>query len=143
MSMTSRTVSVSRHLSALGAAMVLAAWTPAAAQSTAAPPAPAGGPTFQATAGPAPASTPDRAEHRAYVTCNAAPFYYWEPHSGSDPSRASYPPAKFGDSFGVVGKPVITRAGLILYQTTIPILPPYGGGKWYWVPQSCLNVIRE
>ena len=126
---------------ALAAVTAGLACPPAFAQSSATPPAP--GPTFQATSGPGAAPTHDRSEHRAYVTCSAAPFYYWEPHSGSDPARASYPPAKFGDSFGVVGNPVITRVGLTLYRTTIPVLPPYGGGKWYWVPQSCLNVIKE
>ncbi len=96
-----------------------------------------------ATAAPSPVPSPRPsasagAERLVVATCDRTPFYAWPARDGV-PSGSDYPPARSGDAFHVVGTPQITNDGLILYETTIDVVAPWGAGKHYWVESRCVT----
>jgi hypothetical protein len=96
-------------------------------------------PAASAAASPAPRASASAGPERLVVaTCDRTPFYVW-PARDSVPSGADYPPARSGDAFHIVGTPQLTNDGLILYETTIDVVAPWGAGKHYWVESRCVN----
>ncbi len=108
---------------------------PAASPAPSTTTSPAGDATPVATAPPV-----DRAKriHRGIVTCIAAPFYSWPDHS-SVPNGTSYPAAREGDAFNVIGDGTLATNGMTLYETTIDVFTPYGVGKHFYIDAACIN----
>ncbi len=78
-------------------------------------------------------------ERLAIATCDRTYFYSWPKRDGA-PSTADYPPATNGDAFHVIGPPHQSLGGLMLYETTIDVVEPWGAGKHYYVQEACVNL---
>jgi hypothetical protein len=103
----------------------------------AASPSPA--PSPSASAGPVPnARSHSRPERLAIATCSRTYFYNW-PVRDAAPNSADYPPATNGDAFHLIGDPQLTYGGMVLIETTIDVVEPWGAGKHYWVAESCVS----
>ncbi|MBD5655108.1 MAG: hypothetical protein IAI50_07985 [Candidatus Eremiobacteraeota bacterium] len=76
--------------------------------------------------------------HRAIVDCDYATFYNW-PARDVAPSPSSYPSARMGDGFDVLGDAHVSDDGLVLYETTIDVVHPWGDGVHYWIAARCVN----
>jgi hypothetical protein len=100
-----------------------------AATATAAP---------SATRSPQPHASDPTGERLVIASCPRTVFYSW-PAKDAAPSAAAYPPATSGDAFHIVGPVQQTLDGMLLYETTIDVVDPYGAGKHYWVAQHCVN----
>ena len=72
------------------------------------------------------------------VTCKGVAFYAW-PDRTTVPFGTSYPGARQGDAFGVIGGDTLTNNGMNLTETTIDVVQPFGAGKHYWVPTACIT----
>ncbi len=113
---------------------------PGAAQTASPSPGPS------AVVSPAPSSRPSHARtkdaatrvHRAIVDCDGAPFYNW-PAPDVAPWPSSYPAARMGEAFGVIGDAHVSFNGQILYETTIDVVQPWGTGTHYWIAAACVN----
>lgn len=142
--MTDRLHSTRTIVPALAAVFVLALSSTTSARTPSPSPNPA---PAHADAGAAPAASaspatpkPDRAlrVHRGIVICEGAPFYSWPDHN-TIPSGSTYPPARMGDSFEVIGDGTLANNGTTLYETTIDVVAPYGFGKHYYIAAGCMN----
>lgn len=78
--------------------------------------------------------------HRAIVECSYATFYSW-PTRDTAPAPASYPPARMGDGFDLIGDAHVSYDGRILYETTIDVVAPWGTGTHYWIESRCVNAV--
>jgi hypothetical protein len=122
----------------LGAALLL----PGASFAQSPSPAPSA-PSPAASAKPARAAAAKDAAlrvHRALVNCDLAPFYDW-PAPDVAPSGSSYPPARLGDVFDVIGDAHVSPNGLDLYETTIDVVHPWGNGAHYWISSRCVTTV--
>ena len=61
------------------------------------------------------------------------------PDRTTAPYGTSYPPARLGDAFGVIGTGTLTPNGANLTETTIDVVEPFGAGKHYWVATACIT----
>jgi hypothetical protein len=124
-------------------AMLIAAvaFGPVASRAQSPSPSPSAAPSLEPSPKPARSPVPKSASprvHRAIVDCNTAVFYNW-PASDSAPSPSSYPPARMGDGFDVLGDAQVSYGGLVLYETTIDVVHPWGEGVHYWIAARCVN----
>lgn len=123
-------------------AMIGAALLPAGAFAQTPSPAPSvspSAPPVKPARAPA-AKDPAPRIHRALVNCDLAPFYDW-PSPDSAPSGSSYPPARLGDAFEVIGDAHPSPNGLDLYETTIDVVHPWGNGTHYWISSRCVTTV--
>jgi len=116
----------------------------ASPQPTAVPsPAPAStAPASAVPASPAPLPTRHAAKPEegpdVTVMCPKATLYNW-PHEEGAPYWGGYPAATLGQRIGTIGGVKMSLDGLALRETTIDVLEPYGGGKHYWIADTCVN----
>lgn len=97
-------------------------------------PTPAPSPSTSASA----SASPSAVSRTAIVSCRAASFFSW-PDQTQEPSGSSYPAARQGDAFGVIGTGTLTHNGRNLTETTIDVVEPYGYGKHYWIATECIT----